>query len=50
MRVLLMGSTASSDLVAIATGGTEIGALTVTTIGFRERGSSSTCSLIMVSA
>jgi NADH-quinone oxidoreductase subunit D len=38
MRVLLMElNRISSHLVAIATGGMEIGALTVMTIGFRER-------------
>jgi NADH-quinone oxidoreductase subunit D len=38
MRVLLMElNRISSHLVAIATGGLEIGALTVMTIGFRER-------------
>ncbi|MBA2560601.1 MAG: NADH-quinone oxidoreductase subunit D, partial [Propionibacteriales bacterium] len=38
MRVLLMElNRVSSHLVAIATGGLEIGALTVMTIGFRER-------------
>jgi len=38
MRVLLMElNRMSSHLVAIATGGMEIGALTVMTIGFRER-------------
>ena len=38
MRVLLMElNRLSSHLVAIATGGMEIGALTVMTIGFRER-------------
>src|SRR5262245_62312724 len=38
MRVLLMElNRIASHLVAIATGGMEIGALTVMTIGFRER-------------
>ncbi|MGH3360505.1 MAG: NADH dehydrogenase subunit D, partial [Nocardioidaceae bacterium] len=38
MRVLLMEiNRISSHLVAIATGGMELGALTVMTIGFRER-------------
>ena len=38
MRVLLMElNRISSHLVCIATGGMEIGALTVMTIGFRER-------------
>ncbi|MDQ3484080.1 MAG: NADH-quinone oxidoreductase subunit D [Actinomycetota bacterium] len=38
MRVLLMElNRVSSHLVAIATGGMEIGALTIMTIGFRER-------------
>ena len=38
IRVLLMElNRISSHLVAIATGGMEIGALTVMTIGFRER-------------
>ena len=45
MRVLLMElNRISSHLVCIATGGMEIGALTVMTIGFRERELCSTCS------